>query len=165
MSKLLENKQLLHVAGEVVILLGVTYFITQKHKKIMAHVEDLAQRLEEQDEMIQKHEQVIRKLVETINSRPPAMSHPTLGPLRSQQAPPQRTILKRKKKPKPPPVQVPEPAHIQILERVPEPKVQFVDSDESDEDEDLDSELRNELSELEEGFGDSDEEVHLKKSQ
>jgi hypothetical protein len=161
MSKLLENKQLLHVAGEVVILLGVTYFFTQKHKKIMAHVEDLAQRLEEQDEMIQKHEQVIRKLVETINSRPPAMSHPPLGSLRSHEAPPLRTILKRKKKPKPLPVEVPEPVHTQV----PEPKVRFLDSDESEEDEDLDSELRNELSELEDGFGDSDEEVHLKKSQ
>jgi hypothetical protein len=159
MSKLLENKQLLHVAGEVVILLGVTYFFTQKHKKVMAHVEDLAQRLEEQDEMIQKHEQVIRKLVETINSRPAAIPQQSLGALRTHQHAPQRPILKRKKKPKPPVVLEPEPE--------PEPRVQFMESDDSDEDEDddLDSELRNELSELEDGFGDSDEEVHLKKSQ
>jgi outer membrane biosynthesis protein TonB len=159
MSKLLENKQLLHVAGEVVILLGVTYFFTQKHKKVMAHVEDLAQRLEEQDEMIQKHEQVIRKLVETINSRPAAIPQHSLGSLRTQQPLPSRPILKRKKKPKPPVIPEPEP------EPEPEPRVQFIESDDSDEDDDLDSELRNELSELEDGFGDSDEEVHLKKSQ
>lgn len=67
MSKLMENKQLVHMASEVVVLMGLTFYFSQKNKKLMGHIEDLAQRVEEQEDLLQKHEQVIRKLVDLVN--------------------------------------------------------------------------------------------------
>ena len=67
MSKILKNKQLIHVAVEVVVLVGLVYYVSSKNKKLMNHIEDLAQRVEEQDEQIEKHEQIIRQLVDAMN--------------------------------------------------------------------------------------------------
>ena len=73
MSKLLENKQIVHVATEIVVLIGLTFYFSSKNKKLLDHIEDLSQRLEDQEDMIQKHEQIIKQLVQVINNRP---SHP-----------------------------------------------------------------------------------------
>ena len=70
----MENKQMVHIASEIVVLLGLTFYFNQKHKKLMSHIEDLAQRVEEQEDMLQKHEQVIQKLVAYINQVPPTQS-------------------------------------------------------------------------------------------
>ena len=35
----------------------------------MSHIEDLAQRLEEQEDLLQKHEEIIKKLVQTVNAK------------------------------------------------------------------------------------------------
>lgn len=66
----MENKQqMIHIASEVVVLLGLTFYFNKKNKKIMEHIEDLAQRIEEQEDLLQKHEQVIKKLVNFINAQ------------------------------------------------------------------------------------------------
>ena len=70
MSKLLENKQIVHIATEIVVLIGITFYFSSKNKKLLEHIEDLSQRLEEQEDMIQKHEQIINHLVQVINNRP-----------------------------------------------------------------------------------------------
>jgi hypothetical protein len=70
MSALSENKQLIHVASEIVVLVGLTFYFNQKNKKLMNHIEDLAQRLEEQEDLLQKHEEIIKKLVQAVNSIP-----------------------------------------------------------------------------------------------
>jgi hypothetical protein len=69
MSTLLENKQIIHVASEIVVLTGLTFYFSQKNKKLTGHIEDLAERIEEQEDLLQKHEQVIRKLVEFVNQQ------------------------------------------------------------------------------------------------
>ena len=69
MSKLLENKQLLHVASEVVILVSLVYYINQKNKKLMGYIEDLVQRIEEQDDMINRHEQFIKNYLSIANQK------------------------------------------------------------------------------------------------
>ena len=68
MSKLLENKQIIHIASEIVILLGLTFYFNQKNKKLLGYIEDLSQRVEEQEDLLQKHEEIIKKLVEFINN-------------------------------------------------------------------------------------------------
>ena len=68
MSKILENKQLIHIAAEIIILVSLVYYFNQKHKKLLTIVEDLAQRIEEQEDLIQKHEKIIEKMVATINT-------------------------------------------------------------------------------------------------
>jgi phosphopantetheine adenylyltransferase len=69
MSKLLENKQIIHIAAEIVVLVGITFYFSSKNKKLSDHIEDLSQRLEEQEDLIQKHEQIIRQLVQAMNSQ------------------------------------------------------------------------------------------------
>ena len=63
----LENKQMLHIISEIIVLIGLTFYFNQKNKKLLNHIEDLAQRLEEQEELIQKHENIIIKLVSSVN--------------------------------------------------------------------------------------------------
>lgn len=69
MSKLLGNKQqLIHVASEVVVLLGLTFYFNSQNKKLTGHIEDLAQRIEEQEDLIQNHENIIKQLVKKVNT-------------------------------------------------------------------------------------------------
>lgn len=67
MSQILENKQMIHIVSEVVVLIGLTFYFNQKNKKLLNHIEDLAQRIEEQEDLLQKHETIIKKLVSSIN--------------------------------------------------------------------------------------------------
>lgn len=68
MSKFFENKQIIHIITEIVILIGITLYFSSKNKKLYEHIEDLSQRLEDQEDLIQKHEQIIRQLVQRLNS-------------------------------------------------------------------------------------------------
>lgn len=68
MSKMLENKSLvIHVAAEIIIVTGISFYFSQKNKKIMGHINDLIQRIEEQEDTIQKHEQLINNLTNALN--------------------------------------------------------------------------------------------------
>lgn len=191
MSKFLENKQLVHIASEVVILLGLTFYFNQQNKKLKGYIEDLVQRVEEQEDLLQKHEQIIRKLVEHINQMP--VVPPQAAPVpQQQQTPPHRPPAhrnrapvkqeprRRKTKRSPsnqvhteaplsPPAQVPAPAArvsfmeaTQIEER-PSDETEIVEESESD----LDVELAEELGELlsDPEFSDEEEEAGLKKEE
>ena len=68
MSNLFENKTMItHIAVESLIILGVTIYFSQKNKKLMGHINDLIHRIEEQEDIIQKHEQLINNLSNAIN--------------------------------------------------------------------------------------------------
>ena len=67
MSKIFENKSLLiHIIGEIVVVIGITFYFSQKNKKLMGHINDLIQRIEEQEDIIQKHEQLIKNLTNVV---------------------------------------------------------------------------------------------------
>ena len=53
---------MIHMAAEVVILLGVIVYFNQKNRKLSNQIEDLIQRVEEQEDIIQKHEQLIQQI-------------------------------------------------------------------------------------------------------
>lgn len=55
-SKLFDNKQLVHIASEIVVLSGLTFYFSSKNKRLLAHIEELSQRIEEQEDRIQKFE-------------------------------------------------------------------------------------------------------------
>jgi hypothetical protein len=59
---LIENTQLIHIVSEIVVLFGVTFYFSSKNKKIMSHIEELAQRLEDQEDHIQKLENSIKQM-------------------------------------------------------------------------------------------------------
>ena len=68
MSKIFENKSMLiHVAAEIIVVIGITFYFSQKNKKLMGHINDLIQRIEEQEDTIQKHEQLINNLTNAVN--------------------------------------------------------------------------------------------------
>jgi hypothetical protein len=156
MSKLLENKQMVHIASEVVVLIGLTFYFSQKNKKLMGHIEDFALRLEEQDDIIQKHEQLIQRLANAVQQL--QQNQVTVSPVnspvkreRSRVAPVQS---RRPTKPvhSAPPLKNPSPP------KPVTPKIHFdskiyqepehVYDSRSDSEEDLDKELLEELGDL-----------------
>jgi hypothetical protein len=80
MSKLVENKQLIHIVSEVVVLFGLTYYFSQKNKKLLEHIEDLAQRVEDQEDIIQKHDKIIQQLMNVLN-QPASVIHTDPTPI------------------------------------------------------------------------------------
>jgi flagellar hook-associated protein FlgK len=67
MSSILENKQLIHVATEIIVLLGVSFYFNQKIRRLNSQIDDLSQRVSDQDDIIDKHEDMIKKLVDIVN--------------------------------------------------------------------------------------------------
>ena len=65
---MLENKQMVHIASEIIVLVGMTYHFNKQNRSLRNHIEDLAQRVEEQEDLIQKHETIIKKLVDAVNT-------------------------------------------------------------------------------------------------
>ena len=59
---MIENKQLTHIVTEIVVLLGITFYFSKKNKKLTEHIEGLAQRLEEQEDRIQKLESAFNQI-------------------------------------------------------------------------------------------------------
>lgn len=77
-SKLLENKQLIHIASEVVVLLGLTFYFSSKNKKLMGHIEELAQKIESQEDQIQKLETTLQQagqIMGKFNNRLQVIEH------------------------------------------------------------------------------------------
>lgn len=67
MSKLLENKQMLHIGAEIVSLVGVVYYFSRKNTELLKHIEEITQRLDEQEEIIAKQDQVIKAIIAKMN--------------------------------------------------------------------------------------------------
>lgn len=163
MSKIFENKQLIHIATEVVILVALVYYFNQKNRKLLNIVEDLAQRVEEQEDLIQKHEEIIKKMVDTLNKlstySPQSQFTPQPQPPRKQkpQSPPQEVQQRITKKsvrhtepPLPTPVkQTRTPVQVSFSKPAPQYiEESYGDYKEEEENSDLDAELAEELSEL-----------------
>jgi hypothetical protein len=62
------NKQILHIVVEIIVISGVIFYFSYKHKKLITRVEELSKQLEIQNEIIQKHEQIINQLIMSIQS-------------------------------------------------------------------------------------------------
>ena len=67
MSKLLENKQLIHVCAETIVLLGMTYHFSQNNKKMSQKMDDLLKKINEQNEKIEKQKLVIDELYNKVD--------------------------------------------------------------------------------------------------
>lgn len=67
MVKFLENNHITHIISEFVILMGLIFWFKRQNCNLMSHIDDLSHRMEEQEEHIQKHEEIIKKLINTIN--------------------------------------------------------------------------------------------------
>ncbi len=170
----MENKQMVHIASEVVVLLGLTFYFNQKNKKMMGHIEDLAQRLEDQEDLLQKHEQVIKNLVTFINNQQPnPVPHQQPAPTPQPQpvaktgknrapvsppsspspppSPPRSTKSRKRRVPLPTPTPPPPPSSTRprVSFQPPEPPVRRIEEILSEDDESaINEELAEEMEEL-----------------
>lgn len=140
MSKLLENKQIVHIATEVVILIGITFYFSSKNRNLLNHIEDLSTKIEDLEDLVQKHERIINHLLKVINtSQPPPKPEPQLKQI------PKRSIKKPSFKKEEVKVSFKEDVK---LKPAPKPVIMDDNFDESSDDSDLDKEIEEELNEL-----------------
>lgn len=165
MKALLENKLVLHIVGEAIVFIAVIFYFSQRNKRIMNHINDLVQRLEEQEDTIHKQEKAIevltkqfndlKQLIQPVNKpeikktvnqteKKPAFVEPPKMPNLSFMMP--SVVVETLLSPSKQPEVVQEDSRVTELSTVEE-----LGDDEEHEvtDEDLDKELENELKELE----------------
>lgn len=134
----MENKQMIHIASEIIVLGGLIYYFNQKNKKLLSHIQDLSRKIEDQEGILQKHEEIIRKMSEFINQQKNTIEKPKKIPvkeIRTKKSEPIKVSFK----------QNPSPIKNKIIQRVEE----ISSSEEEEEESDLDAELEEELQELE----------------
>ena len=68
MSKLLDNKQIIHIVSEIFVIAGITIYFSSQNKKLLNHINDLTQRIDDQEEVIQTHEKKIAQLVSLVEN-------------------------------------------------------------------------------------------------
>ena len=68
MSKLLDNKQIIHIVSEIFVFVGITIYFSTQNKKLLNNIRDLTQRIDDQEELIQTHEKKIAQLVSMIEN-------------------------------------------------------------------------------------------------
>lgn len=158
-STLYEKKEIIHIASEIIVIVGIVYYFNQKNKKLLTHIEDLVQRIEDQEDMLQKHEQIIKSLVENLN-RMANSQH--LNDQQKQSIPNQKSSApknKIKQSPKThtksplsaPPKQEKSKVHVSFQKPAPKPIIEeeeYSDGEEIESNSDLDIELAEELGEL-----------------
>jgi hypothetical protein len=137
MSKLIENKNIIHIATEIVTIFGVIFYFSSKNKKLLEHIEDLSQRLEDQEDLIQKHEQIIKQLVISINKNNITTKKKQLSP-----KPVIKNIIKRKKE-----------SSVPVTIEEEEESSEEENNSKGNESSDLDADLVDELQELEQQDG------------
>ena len=144
---------MIHIASEIVALVGLTFYFNQKNNKLLRHIENLAQKIEEQEDLLQKHETVIKKMLEFINDQnqkntittPVLTKH--LETTKIRKKPPVKEVHTN------PPLKVPTPSKpetkVSFNEQIFKTPIEQESSEESSEESDLDAELAEELEELE----------------
>lgn len=143
---------LIHIVSEVVVLVGLTFYFNQKNKKLMAHIEDLAQRIEEQEDLLQKHDQIIKQLVEHVSKPQVAMQQQVTAPVRTanvvKKASPRRKLRAKRRLSSPPPSTAApveqHPVRVHFAQDQDHPESES----ESETEADLDNELQEELNDL-----------------
>ena len=173
-SKMMENKYtIIHIACEIVVVLGLVFYFNSKNKKVLGYIEELISKIDELEELnlglekaVKAHDKVIMnlstqvsELKEFIKSQgeviTPVVSTPTVET--SEITPPFKKNNLRKKlgvnsiprKPKEVTVQI--PATQEIVSE------QHEEEDEEEDEEELDKELSDELEELQVNHEDVEE--------
>ena len=148
MSKLLEKKDIIHIATEIVVLIGITFYFSSKNKKLLEHIEDLSKRIEEQEDIVQKHEKIIIQLVQNINNNNPDNLNRPPNIKRSLS---KKSVVSSKK--------VNSTIKVSFIETNQEQKNSstLIQDDDSDDESALDEEIAEELQDLEQNSNFNDE--------
>lgn len=73
-----DNKQILHLVAELLVLIFIIFHFSQKTKRLARHIEDLASRIEEQEDVLQRHEKILEQIFNErkTSNRYPINKHP-----------------------------------------------------------------------------------------
>ena len=89
------------------VLTGVIFYISQSNKKLMTHIEELTQRLEEQEDLIKKHEKILDHFFrQTKPSQQPQVREVTANKKQKQPKKKDTPVCKKNNPPVEQPVQV-----------------------------------------------------------
>jgi len=148
MSELFKNKQLIHIASEIVVLLALIFYFNSKNKQLSKQIEELAHRLEEQEDVIQQHDQVLKKIVAHLNGQP-SQQNPSQKP---PQRPQKQSKSSQQKQPNPSQQVHQQPNPPQQVQFHPVEDVIVVEEEQENDTnlDELDNELQEELAELQE---------------
>jgi hypothetical protein len=154
MSSIFQNKHLIHIAAEVIILSAVVIYFHLQNQKLTNHIKEIVKKLEEQDELLKKHDMILQRLltvnVQSFQNPGPILRQPPPQPTRPLQA--QQPIVQEQK-----PARQEKPKNKTEIKVEAKPVVLNLDTSikeveeesESENEEDLDEEIANELKELE----------------
>ena len=133
---------MIHIASEIIVLGGLFYYFNQKNKKLLSHIQDLSHKIEQQEVILQKHEEIIRKMSEFINQQKNKSTSTKKIPVKEIQHKKSEPIKVSFKKET-------SPIKNKIVQRVEEISSSEEEEEEEEEESDLDAELAEELEELE----------------
>ena len=80
------SKESIRTIIEIVVLIGLCYYFNKKHAKTFKHLEEMSQRLEDQEDMIEKQNAAIKELSEKVET---LMQKQVRQPPQQQLDPPQ----------------------------------------------------------------------------
>lgn len=138
-QKLIDNKQMVHIISEVVVMLGMTFYFSSKNKQLQGYIDELSQRLEEQEDRVHKLEGTLQQLNNNFGQyvQENRMAVSSLVQKMNVPQPETKKIKQKMFNLKPQPLQPPQQPK----------KVVFVEQEKEDEEEISDSELDEEIQE------------------
>jgi prefoldin subunit 5 len=71
------NKEVIRIIAEVLVFIGICYYFNSKNTKTLKHIEDLSQRLEEQEDENEKMRNTISTLTNSVDELTRAISQKT----------------------------------------------------------------------------------------
>jgi len=167
-SKLLENQRLVHIVSEFLILIVLIYYFNQKYKKMLSYIEDLVQRVEEQEDIIQKHDQLIKNIMSQQLQIQQLQTQKSQSQSQHQSQPQYQQFIQQRKQSVKPKIQKHQEQNIKSkvqLEGI--PQIEELDDIEQhsviERESNLDADLANELNELNNEVEEI-EEINLKKN-
>ena len=69
------NATVLHIVGEVIAFVGITIYFSRKVSNLNQQIEEMKSELEEQGNAIQRHEELLKKLVGMKHTQPSSIRH------------------------------------------------------------------------------------------
>ena len=62
----IDTKQILHIVTELVVIIGISIYFSNKNKQLSDHIEELELKIKKQEEILQNHDNLILKIMNTI---------------------------------------------------------------------------------------------------
>jgi hypothetical protein len=85
------NFQTIHILVEVVTICGISYYFNRKLNTLTKQIEDLLLRLDDQEKIIQNHDDVLKKLISNYTYRQQQQQLVTTPPAPYTNSPPSQT--------------------------------------------------------------------------